>query len=384
MRRKERTILTPAVFAGVLTATIDILCQWAECRERGEELTLQNLDWSRTLRNTAIMTVVGAGAGYFYYHYCVGRERDLPFDADRFLNHVLMSEHLRNDPRYLRKMLQYRDNTCSRLASLFDGMLVVYPEKAGSLYKRTAVLSDYDADIILAFKKCSYATLEEMNADAYEKIGREFRGEARIIRQRRSIGVVFEAGVDEFPIDIVPGREINDYRTDKQLNLYVNPAWFWQPGSRFKADIGQQRKITANQPAGRQVIKLLKIYRNRYVPGLPSLLIEQAVTDALSAARYDTDDSIAENLLNCMDWLARKLAQEKVRDLGNSNNDLNEKLGRSARFAASWLLQTDVARVEYNPRYLMEIFEYPFKKRIHSPSNNSGATIPEKIVLQFS
>lgn len=357
MRRKQRYIRNAALLGGGLTAAMDILQQWSEHRDAGEKLTLQNYDLGRGLKKGIVGAAVGGGLGYLYYLYRVNEESMLPFDADEYLESILNAENLNNDPVLLARTLQCRDRTKDRLAAVFTDQLACFPENAGSLYKRTAILSSYDVDIILAFKKNAYLTLENMYYDVYEKLRQAFAGEAIITKQTRSIGMSFEIEGATIHIDVVPGREINNYQKDKILNLYIKPGWFWQRGSSHKADILQQQKITCNQPEARKIIKLLKIYRNEYGPLIPTATIEQCVVDALSSNRYGIYSSISENLLNCMDWLAQRLKQVTFKDQANSNNNLHKKLSEFEKAIICTLLVNDIRKVEFDSRYLKEIFE---------------------------
>lgn len=357
MRRKQRIIRNAAIMAGGLTAVVDIMQQSAELRSSGGELTWQNVNLKRTLEKTIMGATAGGIVGYLYYLYNVSQESTHSFDPDGYLEKILREESLKNDPKVLSRMLQCRELLKIVLREMFNGKLASPPENAGSLYKRTAIRSRYDVDIILAFKKNAYYTLEQMYDDVYEKLRRRFGDNATVTEQTRSIGITFDFRDMLIPIDIVPGREINNYRIDKMLNLYVKPDWFWQRGSSHKTDVFQQQKITCNRPEARKVIKLLKIYRNRYEPSLSSTVIEHCATDALSPQGYGIYSSVTENLLNCMDWLTRKLSQAVLRDPANSNNNLHKKISGPKKSALCALLESDIRKVESDPRYLREIFE---------------------------
>src|SRR5690606_36098914 len=138
--------------------------------------------------------------------------------------------------------------------------------------------------------------------------------------------------------------------------LYVRPDWIWQKGTSFKANIGLQRAITVNQPEARRVIKLLKCYKDRNNLFLPTTIIEQSVIAAMSRQNFGIADSVTEDLLNCMYFLAKTLKRESLQDISNSNNNLFGKMNLWERSLVAWQLHNDLERIEDNPRYIKEIF----------------------------
>ena len=186
---------------------------------------------------------------------------------------------------------------------------------------------------------------------------KKFGNKFEISAKSRSICLSFNDPSLHFKIDIVPGREINNYRKDKTLNLYLKSDWFFQRGSSQKINVTQQNKITCNQPEARKVIKLLKIYRHCYFPALSSAVIEQCVIEALDEKQFGLFGSLTENLLNCMDWLAKILGQNAFMDEANSNNNLLKKLDYFDKANIIQILENDISRVESNSRYLKDIFD---------------------------
>ena len=134
-----------------------------------------------------------------------------------------------------------------------------YPTARG-----TAVGDNFDFDVIVPFSVGSYASLEEMYNKVYDELYRKFEGaKVEVRKQKKSLGITFYVSDSELHFDVVPGREINDYRTDKKLNLYVRPDNFWSRPSRMKTNLDAHREMTVNRPDERKVVKLLKLYRDQ-------------------------------------------------------------------------------------------------------------------------
>lgn len=356
MRRQEKYISNGILLGVGLLALTDILIQWFEHYDQGQKFSWKSYNGKRTLKSAVIGGIVGGGIGYVMYCYKISEEEKLPFNSDEHIKKIITEEHLKTDPILYRNIIEYREKVKLSLFKIFENKLASFPEETGSFYKRTAINSKYDLDIILPFKRSSYSTLEKMYYDVYELVHKEFGSNATIIKHTKAIGITFD--INEIPIhfDIVPGREISNYKIEKDLNLYVRPDWVWQRGGTFKTNIGIQKKITVNKQEARNVIKLLKAYRNRNDMYLPSVLIEQCVVDALSENNYGIHPSPTENLLNCMNFMTKKLSQKNLIDIANTNNNLNDKMSDVQKNYTTNQLQQDIKRIELNPKYLKEIF----------------------------
>lgn len=357
MRKQNRYIANGAVIGFGAIALIDVLIQWFEHLDRGEKFTWDSYDGKRTLKNGLVGGTVGASIGYVYYNYETSVESREPFNSDEYLRSILRSEDLKNNGILLNKAVIFRDKLKSWVINDFGDKLASLPETTGSFAKRTANISEFDVDILLPFKKDSFKTLEEMYEWTYARFKSKFGNQAIISKQTKAISIAFERGSDSINFDIVPGREINNYRMDRQLNLFVNTNSIWKRNSSFKVDTLLQRNITMNKPEARRVIRLLKIYNMRNSLNVPKVIIEQGVVEALSNREYGTYSSNTDNLLNSMKYLADKLEQNYYADSGNTNNNLNNKATYSERHYACSLLRSDVEKIESNQRYVKEIFE---------------------------
>ncbi|HAO09296.1 MAG TPA: hypothetical protein DCQ50_20485 [Chryseobacterium sp.] len=357
MRRQDKYILDSALILAGATAIADLFMQWKEHKNNGIKFSWDLYDGKRTVRRSMIGGSIGAMLGYGFYKYKIDQEATLPFNSDDFVKQVLIDENIKSNPDLYKSVVFYRERVKQVLVDNFGNSLIAKPQDTGSFYKRTAIGSNYDIDIVLPFMRNSYNSLEEMYYSVHRVIGEAFGAEATITKQTKALGITFKNNGSPVHFDIVPGREINNYVIEKDLNLFVKPEWVWQSGSSFKTNIGIQKEVTVNNPAARTVIKLLKSYRDRNSLPLPSLLIERYVVDALSENNYGIYVSTTENFLNCMEFISKKMRQKRLIDSANSNNNLHHKLSEMQRQYISDQLGSDLQRIEENPRYIMEIFE---------------------------
>ena len=359
MRRREKYITIGAGLGIAGSILYDVWQQRKTKNAQGGSLTWDNYDFNQTAKLAIRNGLIGGLAGFCYYKYRIYQESGIPFDADNYLKTVLKRERLDNDPEYLQKAIEYRDAIKKKLFEHFKDLLVTYPLNGGSFVKRTAIHSGYDLDIVLAFSRSSYSSLEEMYLCVYYYIDRIFGAKATVKKETKAISMSFElASGDCIEFDIAPGREINDFRRDSDLNFFVRQGYFSNKPVSFKTNYNKQRHTTTNKPHARDVIKLIKVYCNRNNLDIPTIIIEKCVVEALSNIFFGIDTSLSENFLNAMEYLSQKLMQSSILDPTNSNNNLVNKLGYFTRCSISNLIDTDIHRIENNPRYLMEAFDY--------------------------
>ncbi|MCO6360378.1 hypothetical protein [Roseivirga pacifica] len=358
MRRQTKYMVSGALIGGGLTVLGDILFQWFQHNENGQEFNWSSINTNRTLRNGLIGAGLGSGIGYFSYNSKKNKESNSEFCPETYFKEVLESENVKNESKLFNKNLEYRRKVKSFLSKIYSNKLAVLPEDTGSFHKRTAIGSNYDIDILLAFKRYEFGTLSDMYHDVLHSLETRFKGEAKIKRQRKSIELTFFSNGYEFRFDIVPGREINDYRVDKKLNFYVCPDWFWQMGSLSKSHVALDKNITVNKPQERKVIKLMKAYRDRNRIILPTTLIEQCVVKSLSESNYGVSNFTMDNLLNSMEYIAKRLENGSVRDMSNGHNDLAKKMSLYDKYRIARFLRRDVSRIDNDSHYIKEVFQF--------------------------
>ena len=356
MRRKDKHIINGALIGFGATSAADVFMQWLEHKDQNKPFTWESYDGLRTIKRSAVGSLIGGGIGYTVYQYKLSEEAKIPFHSDSYLRKLLTEESLRADPYKYCIIKQARDKIRNLLWSQFQSALVGFPENVGSFLKGTAINSSFDLDIILPFKRSSYESLEKMYQDVYNTLRSKLSHFAKIKKQTKAIGLSFEYCGQIIHFDIVPGREINDYKLDHDLNLYVRPNRFWKRGSQFKTNVQSQKQITVNNPKAREVIKLLKKYKDTIGMNLPSTIIEQYAVAALNINNFGLNSSPTQNLLNAMDFISRKIIQSSLIDLANSNNNLLDKVDYFQRQHISSQLLRDIYRIETNPRYIREIF----------------------------
>jgi hypothetical protein len=357
MRTDNKYRIIGGLAGAGLGGAVSIAYQNAKLKQNGEELTWKNLNGWQVLLWTIIGSIIGTHVGNVLYNLKAFHDENPNFSAGGFLGTLLKEESIKSDPAHFNLVVKHRQEVKDALSSLYQSKLADAPQDAGSFKNRTAILSDYDVDIILPFKKNAFVSLASMHSSVYRKMHKAFGHKASVVKNKKTIGVTFHVRDHEIHFDIAPGREIDNFKKDGKLNMYVSPDWVWQNGSSLKIDVDKQQRLTVNNPEAREIIRLLKIYSLRNNLNIPPVIISQLTVKALKPSKYGGVYSKNENLLNAMYYLASKLSLNNVRDLSNSNNNLLDKMSEEERFSASELMLSDIKKIEKDPGYLKEVFK---------------------------
>lgn len=333
---------------------IDFLRQYKEQKDEG--ITF-HYSVSQAFKHSLIGGVIGGFLGYAHYSFEAREEEKLQFKSDAYLKQILTQENLKSNPKLLNRVLKEINQLKKLIASEFKEKMTYSPEVTGSFHKRTAIISSFDLDIVLPFKRNSYNSLAGMYFDVYYFIDNIYRKRGIVSQQTKGVGI--DIKIDNYTtlhFDVIPGREIGNFRSDKDLNLFVRQSWILGKESSFKTNIAVQKRITVNNPNARNIIKLLKTYKERNNLNLPSLIIEQCVVECLSKKESSTCSSMTENLLDCMYLISKRLVRKNLADLANSNNNLLYKMSGFDKNYISNILIEDFGKICVNPHYIKEVF----------------------------
>jgi len=183
---------------------------------------------------------------------------------------------------------------------------------SGSISKATATKTSHDIDIAIHFKRDAFETLKGMFDATYDLLKRHYKT-AR--QQRVSIGLPGQN------VDVVPGRRVNpDDTSDNDVFLYVTDN-----DGRIKTNIEKQKSaVTAS--GVRDVIKVIKIWRDRWDRKFKSFALELLVMKALKTFDGKGMDNKVREVL---EYIKDNIASCVLEDPGNSNNDVAESIGKA-------------------------------------------------------
>jgi hypothetical protein len=353
MRRKERYIWNSALLFGSIGVARNLHSQYGILRQQEKQFNLNTIDFSSALGSGLKWAAGGAIGGMAVYDIRYWNESKTTFHPDTFLHEVLSGERLKSDPVSFNRFLKLRSEVKDDLNLELKEYLAFAPRDAGSFAKRTAI-SGHDLDILLIFRNDSFYSLGDMYDTVSETID-DLYGTSATIKERESgFTVTFNRGGQDFSFDIIPGRLVGN--SQSELSFYKCSSSYSGQSGYVRANFRRQRRLTMYKPEERQVIKLLKLYKELNGLNILGVAIEQMTVQAMSVKNYGVDSSITENFLNVMDYIADRILKDKLHEITNTNNNLFEGITWWEKQSISSLLRNDIQRVEMNARYLREIF----------------------------
>lgn len=186
-------------------------------------------------------------------------------------------------------------------------------EFSGSFSKGTAISIGTDADIFISMSSNTPGTL----ADLYNTLDKAIIWAGyQTRRQNVSIGTT----VNEYKIDLVPGRRQSQYGNDHSLYRRKANSWTQTNVNTHIDYVTSSNRILE--------IKLAKIWRQLHKLEFPSFYLEMAVIDALKYARIG---DIAANFLKVLEFFRDSLVSKTYIDPANTNNVISDDLYSSEK-----------------------------------------------------
>lgn len=273
-------------------------------------------------------------------------------NKNEHLNEVLETHKMSHVSNLLDKYRDKRKEIKEALEEKYKGK-IYSPINSGSYAKHTAINIKFDLDLVVPFKKDSFATLEEMFNDVFNFLLDEYGSEANVRKQKVSVGIEFYADDegDIINIDVVPGRELNDnqYDEDKKLNLYVNSKYGnIEEKTYLQTNIDAQINHIKNKENERKIIRLLKIWKSTNGEKYKSFFLELITIKAFD--KEDISGSLWEKLKSVMEYIKDNVAEESftLKDPGNSGNNVIDTLESWERQNLSGKMENMIERIENN------------------------------------
>lgn len=201
-------------------------------------MTWENYNGHQALKKITVFGIVGGIAGNEFYKWEFREESKKEFSSDNFLRNLVREENPNLNPVKLQELKSITKEVKDKLYNEFSDQLVCYPETVGSLSKKIAITNTYDSDIVMPVKKDNhFGNMRNLSNEIHNTIEDLFEDNAEVIKRTRATSLLFQGNEGTHKIDIIYGREIGNYKEDKNLNLYIRRPFFWQKGKTFKTNI---------------------------------------------------------------------------------------------------------------------------------------------------
>lgn len=218
-----------------------------------------------------------------------------------YLESLLEEEKISEDEK--EKIREKRDEVEKAIREEFGDKLKTV-KYSGSIAKHTAINSSKDLDLAIHFKKEAFSTLKEMFDSVYDYLD----GIYNVRKQKVSIGL------PDFDVDVVPGRRIDEENeSNNDVFLYRS-----DDDSRIKTNI-EKHKTHISESGCRDIIKLMKIWKNKWNVKFKSFAMELLVIQALEDS---TNVGLKNRTKEVLEYIVDKVENINLIDPANSNNNV--------------------------------------------------------------
>lgn len=215
-----------------------------------------------------------------------------------------------------------------RLAEKF-GNRIFSPETSGGQRKGLANGNSSDMDILLPFRKASVESPRKAYQEVstfFESLEKEDERITKVRNQHKSIGVGMEVEDQNLWFDIVPGVENKDFLSDQELILYVAPLYYGEVESTLLTNIYKQEETLVNNSSAREIIRLLKIWRDQAKMDINSFFLQSITEKAFHYHDGKIGKTLFDKLMMTLMFIRDKVQGIRLVDPGNMSNVITEAL----------------------------------------------------------
>lgn len=184
---------------------------------------------------------------------------------------------------------------------------------SGSKAKGTAITLASDLDLFVSLSNYASNTLK----DIFKSLANDLRKYYSNVREQN---VSIRVTVNNYEIDVVPGKKQDSYSSNHSLYLNKRDSW-------TKTNIDEHIRIVKNSSRIDEII-LTKVWREQHELTFPSIYIESIVIEAL---KYQNNNQLETNFLTVLKYLRDNIETATVIDPANSNNIISDDLSKSEK-----------------------------------------------------
>lgn len=243
---------------------------------------------------------------------------------------VLKSHNIENNADLMKAYRKKRDEIREAIKAKY-GSRIYWVLHGGSYKKFTAINIKFDMDLVIPFKKDEAETLKELFDEIKAFFDEYKKSDSTLVEvksQKIAIGLKFKVDEHELFLDVVPGREINDYEKDDELNVYVNEQMGLDAaGTYIKTNIAAQIQHIRDNADARDTIRLMKVYKrcnSGKIDKLKSIALELITIKALKDYKGESD--AWAKLRHTLLYIKDNIAAVTLMDPGNSNNKISDTM----------------------------------------------------------
>ena len=350
MRDAKKILITSTAVGAASKGVLNIIKQYEKKKlDPNYEFSFEDLFFD-IFEGGGLGLAIGVGLCGINHLMLNDYDDETPIKKSTYLREVLASY---NEQENFDGMLKAK-KVIKKLHSEFRNELVSKPDLQGSVAKGTAI-ENSDIDIAARFNHHSFPTLESMYDEVYDYFRNDFCDEdlIKVIRQRHSIGLVFDCSGEETHIDVVPRRRLQN---NQGYTLYVAANNMFAESSHKKTNTAKHFFRGKHAQSMIEISQLLKIMKTEYDIPLKGFLIERMVKQSYEEAGTQLPKPIDRRLMNTLAWIRDNIETARVLDPGNSNNELTAYLSDGDRRQICHRVESIYDHIEEDARVLRKYF----------------------------
>lgn len=229
----------------------------------------------------------------------------------KFLSDLLDSQDL--SPEQERDLESHKKEVTAFLREKFGTDPVI--KYAGSHEKGTMICEKYDLDIVCYFPSSDNRSLKEIRDDVAQHLTEKYLTTPKASAER-IIDLKGATAPDDFHIDVVPGRFIED---SKDVFLHVS----YGEKERMQTNLKTHIDHIANSGCV-PIIRLVKLWACRNHVDIKTFVLELFVVKILSGSQNKSD--LKKSFIEVLQALRDKFRRTELEDPANSNNVVSRLL----------------------------------------------------------
>lgn len=357
MDKKTKYTINCAIAGAIILAIINAIRQLAKMEENPE----QKFDWSQFLYEGGKGALVGGGIGFFTGAIVdeVYANQEI-INTDEYLGVFASSIAVNKNSRIFKIGEKKCEEIISFLEKEFKYELSTVPFQWGSHVKGTAIKGKSDFDIFARFNRDSFS-LEDMYHTVYEVLNNKFKNNSlvEIVKQKKSIGLIFNLRGEKVKIDVVPMRDIDNNPNNTASNLYVHQQGLLANSSFTKTNIPLQASVRLTQTQ-RRIIMILKKWKEDNQLPMSSYMIQLLVIKAYEKNKANIPRKLTDKLLMVLQFIADNISSTRLISIENSNNDVNRISDYDKNVIKNEAIKV-IEEYEYHPNTIQSFFVFEGK-----------------------
>lgn len=244
-------------------------------------------------------------------------------ETEAYLNQILKNESLDQNSDEIKALQAEREKVEKIITDNFDGKPTI--RYAGSYKKGTMVKSSYDLDITCYFSHDDDSAGENLE-DIYLNVKKALSDEYFIEEKKSALRLKSKDGKNDFHIDVVPGRFVDDSKRDTFLHQTA--------GNKERLKTNLDVHIDHIKDSGlTKTIRMIKTWRNIYGLDIKTFVLELLVVKVLD--KNKDDGGIEKCLTKFFEEISSNVENVTIEDPANPNNDLSEMFNDIVRSVLS-------------------------------------------------